>query len=109
MANSPELRDFQWASVKAVCEGSERRAIYALADEVGLGKTLVCAEVVNQLVAGKPSKKPHIIYYVAPSIELLHQNLTSIRRYLEERCGREVPHLDIHIATLPGSTRLCRT
>ena len=87
MANSLELREFQWASVKSVCEGLERRRIYALADEVGLGKTLVCAEVVNQLVAGQSNKAPHLIYYVAPSIELLHQNLRSIRRYLEERCG----------------------
>jgi hypothetical protein len=87
MANSLALRDFQWASVKSVCEGLERRPIFALADEVGLGKTLVCAEVVNQLVAGQRSKTPHLIYYVAPSIELLHQNLRSIRRYLEERCG----------------------
>ena len=87
MANSLELRDFQRASVKSVCEGLERRPIFALADEVGLGKTLVCAEVVNQLVAGQPKKTPHLIYYVAPSIELLHQNLRSIRRYLEERCG----------------------
>ena len=87
MANSLELRDFQWASVKSVCEGLERRPIYALADEVGLGKTLICAEVVNQLVASQPKKKPHLIYYVAPSIELLHQNVRSIRRYLEERCG----------------------
>ncbi len=87
MANSLELRDFQRASVKSVCEGLERRPIYALADEVGLGKTLVCAEVVSQLVAGQPKKTPHLIYYVAPSNELLHQNLRSIRRYLEERCG----------------------
>jgi hypothetical protein len=89
MANSLELRDFQWASVKAICEGLERRPVYALADEVGLGKTLVCAEVLNQLIARKTSTASHLIYYVAPSIELLHQNLRSIRRYLEERCGDE--------------------
>lgn len=87
MTTSLELRDFQWASVKAVCDGLLQRSVFALADEVGLGKTLVCAEVVNQLLRGAGTRKQHLIYYVAPSIELLHQNLRSIRRYLESRCG----------------------
>jgi hypothetical protein len=89
MPRSFELKDFQWASVKAVCEGLERRPVYALADEVGLGKTLVCAEVVNQILANQSTKATHLIYYVAPSIELLHQNLRSIGRYLEDRCGNQ--------------------
>lgn len=87
MTNSIKLREFQLASVRAVCDGLAKRRIYALADEVGLGKTLVCAEVVNQIVSGKSKNPYHIIYYVAPSIELLHQNLRSIGQYLKARCG----------------------
>src|SRR5262245_61641386 len=99
MASSLELKPFQWASVKGVCDGLERRAVYALADEVGLGKTLVCAEVANQLLAASPKGKQHVLYYVAPSIELLHQNLRSIRRYLEGRCGERF-HLWTSISRL---------
>src|SRR6188768_725743 len=87
MTTSLELKAFQWASVKAVCDGLRERSVYALADEVGLGKTLVCAEVTNQYLGRGTSRREHLVYYVAPSIELLHQNLRSIRRYLEDRCG----------------------
>src|SRR4051794_34234734 len=88
MSNSFELKPFQWAAVRAVCDGlAGNRNVFALADEVGLGKTLVCAEVAHQLIAMKGHQKRNLIFYVAPSIELLHQNLASIARYMRTRCG----------------------
>src|SRR4051812_2038001 len=90
MARSITPRNFQWATVRAVCEGLDAsNGIYALADEVGLGKTLVCAETAYQLIMqkGRSKRERNIVYYIAPSIELLHQNLQSIRNYLTERAG----------------------
>ena len=85
MSSSVQLKNFQWASVNAVLKGLRGRGVFSLADEVGLGKTLVCAEVAYQLLVDRTAKRTNLIYYVAPSIELLDQNLKSIARYIRER------------------------
>ncbi|MEZ4749898.1 MAG: DEAD/DEAH box helicase family protein [Bdellovibrionota bacterium] len=100
MESSVKLRNFQWASVKSVCEGlNSGHGVFALADEVGLGKTLVCAEVAFQLIARKASKRKNIIYYVAPSFELLDQNLKAIGRYLKDRGGKNF-HVQTSVSRL---------
>jgi len=84
------LKDFQKDSVEAIVDGLEnpkQRGVYALADEVGLGKTLVCAEVARRLILASPDEDRFVIYYVAPSIELLDQNLKSIASHLERELG----------------------
>lgn len=86
MSSSIDLKDFQWSSVDAVLKGlNNGNGVYALADEVGLGKTLVCAETGLQLISRQSNRRHHTIIYVAPAIELLDQNLQTITRYLRAR------------------------
>jgi hypothetical protein len=90
------LKDFQKDSVEAVMNGLRdglRNGVYALADEVGLGKTLVCADVARRLIIESPRDGSYLIYYVAPSIELLDQNLKSIAAHLDNELG---PGFKIH-------------
>lgn len=85
MSLKNKLKDFQWDTVSAVLDHFDHNSVYALADDVGLGKTRVCAEVAYQLVCKQRKKGPTVIYYVAPSIELIEQNLKAIEEYLNER------------------------
>lgn len=86
MKKSLELKEFQWDTVGALVQRFESGTnIYALADEVGLGKTFICAETAYQCLGAKKFSGQKIIFYLAPSIELLHQNLEALARYLHQR------------------------
>jgi hypothetical protein len=81
-----ELKAFQRKTVDVILKRLKGGA-YALADETGLGKTLVCSEVARVLAMrhfNTGSEKPFVAYYVAPSLELLDQNLDSIIGHLAE-------------------------
>lgn len=77
-----KLKRFQSKTVREVLARLKKGA-YALADETGLGKTVVCADVARALIEDGSNKNPFVIFYVAPSIELLDQNLDSIVGHLE--------------------------
>lgn len=86
MSSSRELKKFQSESAAFVLDKLKNRSTYAIADEVGLGKTRVVAEVGLQLVLQRPHENRQVIFYIAPSFELIDQNLKAIRRYLVDRC-----------------------
>lgn len=88
-----ELKRFQCETVAAVLKGLHNGA-YGLADETGLGKTVVCSEVARALIEADLGGTPFVLFYVAPSIELLRQNLDSIADYLTEKLA---PKEDYHI------------
>lgn len=76
-----KLKEFQDDTVETVLEGL-RNGVYAVADETGLGKTVICGDVARKLIEAAPGNGPFIIYYVAPSLELLDQNLNSFVEHL---------------------------
>lgn len=78
-----KLKNFQSKTVREVLARLKKGA-YALADETGLGKTLVCADVARALIENGSDGNPFVIYYVAPSIELLDQNLGGIFGHLKD-------------------------
>lgn len=86
MSSSRELKQFQTESAAFVLNKLKDRSTYAIADEVGLGKTRVVAEVGLQLALQRPHEKRQVIFYIAPSFELIDQNLKAIKRYLVDRC-----------------------
>lgn len=76
-----ELKQFQRDTVAEVIKRLQHGA-YAIADETGLGKTVVCGDVARSLIERHRGNESFIIYYIAPSIELLDQNLESIANHL---------------------------
>lgn len=89
-----DLKRFQQETVAAVIKGLHNGA-YGLADETGLGKTVVCSDVARALIVDDSGDDPFVVFYVAPSIELLHQNLDSIADYLAEKLAPK-EHYHIH-------------
>lgn len=65
------------------------KRMYVLADETGLGKTMVSAAFINKL-AEKKSEKPLIVYYICNNQRVTSQNVNKLARY----CNAEVPEED---------------
>lgn len=86
----PELAEFQRATVDRICErlgdpnGSHR---FLLADEVGLGKTIVARGVIERLLERR--RTPLIVVYLCSNAEIAEQN----RRKLDPRAGRPLRRL----------------
>lgn len=81
------LAEFQLAAVDRIMRrlsdrsGSRR---FLLADEVGLGKTLVASGVIERLVAGR--RRPLVVVYLCSNAEIAEQN----RRKLDPDARRPV-------------------
>lgn len=86
----PELAEFQRATVDRICKrlgdpnGSHR---FLLADEVGLGKTIVARGVIERLLERR--RTPLIVVYLCSNAEIAEQN----RRKLDPRAGRPLRRL----------------
>lgn len=74
------LAEFQRAAVKAICNrltdlsGSRR---FLLADEVGLGKTVVARGVIEDLLRRRRGK-PLVVVYICSNSEIADQNRTKL-------------------------------
>lgn len=72
----PQPKPFQSAAIAAACssfrahQGSKR---FLVADEVGLGKTVVAQQIIHQL-AGPNRRSPFIVYYITNGQRVAHQN-----------------------------------
>ena len=72
----PQPKPFQCAAIAAACssfragEGSKR---FLVADEVGLGKTVVAQQIIHQLAAAN-RRTPFIVYYITNGQRVAHQN-----------------------------------
>lgn len=78
-----ELTKLQEATKNHVLKVFEKQKCYLIADEVGLGKTIVAAEIIKEL-ANKPSNSgPYIVYYICGNERVATQNC----RKLREICG----------------------
>jgi len=79
-------KQFQEATVRAAFnaltapDGSRR---FLVADEVGLGKTLVARGVIEALV--RQSTRPPRIFYVCSSLSIAHQNTARLLEILPEK------------------------
>ena len=78
--STPKFAEFQSAAVKAICDrltdrdGSRR---FLLADEVGLGKTVVARGVIDELVRRKRGRPLNVVYLCSNS-EIADQNRSKL-------------------------------
>lgn len=78
-------KPFQEAAVDAACAAFADRAgrrRYLVADEVGLGKTVVAKELARRMSDG--GGRPLTIYYIANGHAVSHQNKSRIVDFLED-------------------------
>jgi hypothetical protein len=81
----PQPKPFQEAAVAAACAsfrsagGSKR---FLVADEVGLGKTVVAQQVIQQL-AGTSRRSPFVVYYITNGQRVAHQNRGRLVDFLD--------------------------
>ena len=103
---STTLEDFQKKTSNHVFRILKKQPVYSIADQVGLGKTWIVADVLarrlNEL--DRVGKKT-FIFYVAPSDALLRQNTTRIHRYVmaqsqAQKPGRKVIWYSTRLSTL---------
>jgi hypothetical protein len=77
MIESPHEKDFQRYSAEAIYEklfGKHSKSDhFLLADEVGLGKTVITKQLIDRLCKKNPDKKIHV-YYVCNNLTLSDQN-----------------------------------
>jgi hypothetical protein len=99
-----ELKEFQKRTVAFVLNKLEDRSTYAIADEVGLGKTWTVAEIGLQLALKKSRQANQTIFYIAPSFELIDQNLKTIESHIHEQCK----NLQKDIVVVRMTSRLSR-
>lgn len=80
-----ELTNLQKATKKHVLDVFKKQKCYLIADEVGLGKTIVAGEVISTLAKQKKEKnnEPYIVYYICGNERVTNQNC----RKLREICG----------------------
>src|SRR5689334_15924289 len=82
---SARLKPFQAATVDAACQtlldtrGPRR---FLVADEVGLGKTLVARDIIRRL--SERRRVPLIVYYVTSGQRVAHQNRERLVDFLPE-------------------------
>ncbi|MGE0853994.1 MAG: helicase [Hyphomicrobiaceae bacterium] len=82
---SARLKPFQAATVDAACQtllqpDGPRR--FLVADEVGLGKTVVARDIIQRLAAGR--RAPLIVYYITNGQRVAHQNRDRLVDFLPE-------------------------
>jgi len=89
------LKPFQQKTVEAVLrafsdeEGSRR---FLIADEVGLGKTVVAQEVIRRLMRQK--RGPLVVLYVCSNLSIAHQNRRKILEVLDGNTEGAVCEVD---------------
>ncbi len=73
-------KPFQKATVEAACktlaDSTKQKPRFLVADEVGLGKTVVAQQVIEKLSRGRD--RPLTVYYVCSSLTIASQNKTKL-------------------------------
>ena len=89
------LRPFQKATVTAVLNAFKRKCgsrRFLVADEVGLGKTVVAQHVIKRLMKGR--RKPLVVFYLCSSLAIASQNRRKLLEVLptkEDRAAADCP------------------
>ncbi|MES0175390.1 helicase-related protein [Mesorhizobium sp. M0006] len=99
-------REFQIATVKAAitCLKGKGRRRFLVADEVGLGKTLVARELVRRLSAD--GIRPVIVYYITSNTKVSDQNAERLVDFLGDAAKQAVSPVDrLGLIPLEGKKR----
>jgi Type III restriction enzyme, res subunit len=82
----PQPKPFQNAAIAAACasfQSTSSSKRFLVADEVGLGKTVVAQQVIQRL-ASADRDSPLIVYYITNGQRLAHQNRDRLVDFLSE-------------------------
>lgn len=96
---------FQVATIEAAMHAfrrGKRVRRFLVADEVGLGKTIVARGVLRQLVERKRRRRegPLRVFYVCSSLAIAGQNRTSLLKALDDVADRNLATCDVDRLTL---------
>jgi hypothetical protein len=100
-----EPKGFQRATAKAALatltapDGPKR---FLIADEVGLGKTVVARTVVADMMKGK--RTPLVVFYVASNLNIAHQNRTKLLEILETEAEQKAAAASADRLTLAANS-----
>lgn len=91
-----ELKPFQRATVQAVLAAFDRRRRirrFLVADEVGLGKTVVAQHVIREMMAKHDTGKPFVVFYMCSNLTIARQNRRKLLEVLpaDEREDADCP------------------
>src|SRR5882757_344013 len=78
-----EPKGFQRATVEAALETLTRDdgpRRFLVADEVGLGKTVVARTVISEMI--KRRRRPLVVFYVSSNLNIAHQNRAKLLELL---------------------------
>lgn len=81
----PKLKPFQKATVKVALKALNQKGgthKFLIADEVGLGKTIVAGEIIRRLAK---SKQPFVVLYVCSNLSIAAQNKRNLLKWLPEK------------------------
>ena len=120
-----ELKPFQRATVQAVLAAFDRRRKtrrFLVADEVGLGKTVVAQHVIREMMAKRDGGKPFVVFYMCSNLTIARQNRRKLLEVLpaDERADADCPvdrlsllrasdppeHPDLHLYSLTPDTSI---
>jgi hypothetical protein len=120
-----ELKPFQRATVQAVLSAFDRRRKtrrFLVADEVGLGKTVVAQHVIREMMSKRYNVKPFVVFYMCSNLTIARQNRRKLLEIppAEERETADCPvdrlsllraseppqHPDLHLYSLTPDTSI---
>ncbi|MEX1028351.1 MAG: helicase-related protein [Candidatus Paceibacterota bacterium] len=91
-----DLKPFQRATVQAVLAAFDRRRKtrrFLVADEVGLGKTVVAQHVIREMMAKNDKGTPFVVFYMCSNLTIARQNRRKLLEVVpaEEREAADCP------------------
>src|SRR5437588_2773412 len=78
-----EAKGFQVATAEAALQtliAADGLRRFLVADEVGLGKTVVARTIIQELI--KRRRRPLVVFYVCSNLNIAHQNRTKLLELL---------------------------
>jgi hypothetical protein len=97
-------RGFQLATAEAALETLTQKdglRRFLIADEVGLGKTVVARTIMGQMM--KSRRRPLVVFYVCSNLNIAHQNRTKLLEILESDADKKNACAPADRLTLAGN------
>lgn len=97
----PTAKPFQEATIRLATRALQRKQLkrFLVADEVGLGKTVVAQQVIARLMKAK-SSGPLRVFYVCSSLAIASQNRKKLLEVLRHESERELAAAKVDRLTL---------
>ena len=102
-------KPFQKAAISRALRAFDRRRRvrrFLVADEVGLGKTVVARGVIESMMRRGGSERPLRVFYVCSSLAIAAQNKSSLLRAMPDPAVRERAACDVDRLTLAPNSAL---